>query len=124
MNKYRIDYGYGVADFYCDGEGDVIKQFYTCADACFGIRKSMISDPVVVGIYQDILLPLPYRTHSITHLLVHSGDEIAFDANHKQDGLHYWKIKDEWGDWCECETRGIYSADCEVHKYYYLKETT
>jgi len=119
MNRYKIDYGWSVADFWCSQSPElVIKEFYKCANACFGIRKSITIDPVILESHPHAELPPVYREKGITHLLMHSGDEIAFDATYRQDGNDYWKVKNEHDDWCSCPNRGEYNTGCEVHKWY------
>lgn len=39
MYKYTIDYGFGVATLWTPL--DPVERFYTLADTCFGIRKSI-----------------------------------------------------------------------------------
>lgn len=39
--KYKIDYGYGQATLYTPYIDDVENRFYTLANTCFGIRKSI-----------------------------------------------------------------------------------
>ena len=121
MNKVVIDYGDGAADFYCEASDpkQVEREFYACANHCFGIRKSIMRYEVR-GTYPNVDLPLPYRGHGATHFLSHHGDEILFDANHHQDehGLEYWKLHDESGDWCSCRERGKAQLDCTVHHFW------
>lgn len=118
MNKYKIHYGSGIAEFWCYQDRETaIREFSKCANACFGIRKSITIDPIVMSAYENAALPIPYREKGITHLLCHSGDEIAFDANFKQ-GHEYWKIKSEWDDWCSCAERGICDSSCNIHQAY------
>jgi len=125
MNRYRIDYGWGVATFWCN-QGDhetVVKEFYKCANSCFGIRKSITIDPEILHESCNAELPEEYQGLGITHLLFHSGDEIAFDSNFTENKHEYWKIRNEHEDWCQCPNLGEYSRSCEVHKWY-IKEKT
>lgn len=41
MTKYKINYGFGIATLYTAAK-DVENRFYTLANTCFGIRKSII----------------------------------------------------------------------------------
>ena len=120
MNKYTIDYGYNVATLYTESPKEkVIFEFYKCANACFGIRKSITEEPKITMVSVSEL-PKKYQGKGVTHLLIHNppiADYIAFDANFVEDGFRYWKVIDEWGDECVCE-RGTYSPYCEVHKHY------
>lgn len=121
MKRYKINYGWSIAEFWTESpEGEVISEFYKCANACFGIRKSITREPSIID-QRDAPLPPEYQGKGVTHLLIHNppiADEIAFDARFSEDnGLFYWKVIDEWGDECTCE-RGTYSEWCEVHKGY------
>lgn len=40
MTKYRINYGFGVAELYTPYDPE--ERFYTLANTCFGIRKSIM----------------------------------------------------------------------------------
>jgi hypothetical protein len=121
MNKYSIDYGGGIAEFYCEATEprEVEREFHACANHCFGIRKSIMRYSVRAT-YKGVELPLPYRGHGATHFLSHHGDEILFDARFHQDesGLEYWKLHVEGGGWCSCKERGKPQLDCEVHHFW------
>lgn len=122
---YYIDYEYGKAELWLRtkpaDERAAEREFMRCANACFGIRKS-IGDIRFTGTGLDDHLPDDLnqpRARSATHVLIHSGgDEIVFDAAHEVDGLYFWKLKSEWGDWCTCSTLGTPELACEVHHLY------
>jgi hypothetical protein len=140
MNKYVIDYDYGVADFYTE-ESDppgtptdieitepmsisaVRREFYHCANACFGIRKSL-GDFHLKATYPGVLLPAPYEGHGGTHFLSHHGDEILFDSHYEQGFGEYWKLHIEGGGWCSCRERGKAQLDCEVHHFWVTDHDT
>lgn len=134
MNKYVIDYGYGTADFYTETTdppgtpadiqmhepmilSPVRSEFFKCAQACFGIRKSL-GDLQFLATYPMVLLPAPYEGHGGTHFLSHGGDEILFDSHYEQDTGEWWKIHAEGGDWCSCQERGKAQLDCSVHHFW------
>ncbi len=120
MNKYVIDYGYGVAQFYTEATdpAEVRREFYACANACFGIRKSLAGYEVVCS-FSSAALPLPYRGFEATHFLSHSGgDDILFDSRFQTLDGSLWKLRDERGDWCSCSQRGTPELACEVHHYF------
>lgn len=120
MKKYRIDYGWSVAEFYtASPEDKVLGEFSECANNCFGIRKSITRNPKIVASH-DADLPEKYLGKNVTHVLVHNypfPDEIAFDATRTQGDNQFWKVRDEWGDECTCEGNE-YSEHCGIHKYY------
>ncbi len=120
MNKYVIDYGYGTAHFYTEAadRAEVKREFFECANACFGIRKS-ISVYEVRCSFSSVKLPLPFWGHEATHFLSHSGgDDILFDCRFQTPGGGWWKLYSEWGEWCSCEGRGTPALSCEVHHFY------
>ena len=125
MNKYVIDYGYGTAQFYTEATDpvQVRREFYDCANACFGIRKSMSGYEVVCS-FSGVELPLPYRGHEATHFLSHSGgDDILFDSRLQTLDGRAWKLHHESGDWCSCAERGTPELSCDVHHYYVVTTT-
>lgn len=119
MHKYKIDYGYGVADFYTEAvdPAQVRREFHACANECFGIRKSL-DGYQVQETYRDVALPLPYRNHLATHFLSHHGDEILFDRTHSTPCGAGWKLHNESGEWCSCRERGVPELACEVHHFW------
>lgn len=117
MNKYTINYGYGVADFYCEAteEKRIITEFYNCANCCFGIRKSITREPSIEKQDHNVELPLPYRDKGATHFLSHGGgDQILFNFSHKFQNSP-WKLMNECGDWCSCKKLGRPDPSCAVH---------
>lgn len=121
MNKYVINYEYGVADFFTN-ETDVKKvlaEFHDCANECFGTRKSIGNTSISLA-YAGALLPLPYRGHDATHFLSHNGDEILFDRRVLLPGGEGWKLHNEWGDWCSCADLGTPALSCQVHHHFWV----
>lgn len=118
MNKFVIDYEYGVAEFWTAAGTDeaALADFYDCATECFGIRKSL-GDVKVTRRYPSAEMPLPYRGHGATHLLAFGGDEILFDRGHHTADGSGWKLRDGWGDWCSCRKRGTPELACKVHHF-------
>ena len=121
MNKYVIDYEYGVADFYTDASNpdDVRLEFHTAANRCFGIRKSLGGYRVLES-YQNVELPIPYRDKGGTHFLSHHGDEILFKYLGLPGDLDksWWKLHSEHGDWCSCKIEGVQELACSVHHFW------
>lgn len=119
MNKYRIDYGFGVAEFYTDATdpAQVRREFHACANECFGIRKSL-DGYEVVATYLGVGLPTEYRVTGATHLLIHGGDEILFDRSHSTPSGEGWKLYNESGERCSCQERGRPELACEVHHFW------
>ena len=82
--KYVIDYEYGIAKLYTSSE-DWEDRFYTLADQCFGIRKSIGE---VELIKTEDVEPLG-KIEGEYERLVHSGDLIIWNKEGE-------KIKSEW----------------------------
>ena len=82
--KHIIDYEFGKAHFITQSSDPkaVMREFYECANQCFGIRKSIGET--------NIIASHAFETDSLT-VLLHNGDSIIFDEQHE-------KIKDEWED--------------------------
>jgi len=122
VNKYVIDYEYGLADFYTEATDAkrVELEFRTAASCCFGIRKSL-GDYKLLKTYSDVALPIPYRDRDATHFLSHNRDEILFrrlgDEVTDRD-LSWWKLHDEHDDWCSCKEMGSPELTCSVHHFY------
>lgn len=118
FNEYVIDYGCGVASFWTrETEARAVQQeFYTAANNCLGIRKSLAGYRVTET-YRGALLPIPFRNANGMHLLTHSGDTILFDAATEFEG-DWWKLHTEYGNWCSCTTRGVPELACEAHHFY------
>ncbi len=119
MNKYVIDYEYGIADFFTEAtdEKEVRRKFYNCANCCFGIRKS-IGGYTVKETYLDVALPIPYRDKGGTQFLSHNGDEILFNDHFKTSNGEPWKLMNEHGDWCSCQEMGKEELSCNVHHFW------
>ena len=118
MNKFVVDYEYGVADFWTDSDDPkkVLSEFHTMASTCFGIRKSLGECRIVQG-YPRADLPLPFRGHDATHCLTHHGDEILFDDRYQTHDGEPWKLHD-FGNWCSCAQRGVAELSCSVHHFW------
>ena len=86
MYKYKIDYGFGIAVLYTPSE-DWERRFYTLANQCFGIRKSIMYAKLLnkTEDIRDNRLPGEYER------LEHNGDTIVWNENGE-------KIKSEWDD--------------------------
>ena len=82
--KYVIDYEYGIAKLYTPSE-DWEDRFYTLADQCFGIRKS-IGEVELVKI-EDV--EPKEKIEGEYERLEYSGDLIIWNKEGK-------KIKSEW----------------------------
>lgn len=86
MNKYIINYGFGIAILYTPSD-DWERRFYVLAEQCFGIRKS-IDEPYLIeaekGEPQHMLAGEYER-------LEHNGDVIVWNEVGE-------KIKSEWDD--------------------------
>lgn len=84
MNKYTINYGYGIAYLYTPSD-DWESRFYLLANQCFGIRKS-IDEPYLIKAEKcgpKYLLVGEYER------LEHDGDTIVWNEAGE-------KIKSEW----------------------------
>ena len=119
MNKFVIDYEYGIADFYTDASDDkeVLRQFWECASVCFGIRKSL-GETKIDTRYLGTDLPIPYRDKGGTQFLAHHGDEILFNDKYKTHDGKPWKLYNEHGEWCTCRKLGREELSCEVHHFW------
>jgi hypothetical protein len=97
MRKYTIDYGYGIAYFYTKQQVPelVMKEFYKAAYNCFGIRKSICGSPSIESV-EVTPLPAWMNTENVTHVLMHNGDEIIFNANQVDEQGEWIKLKSEW----------------------------
>lgn len=84
--KYIIDYEYGIARLYTPSD-DWEDRFYTLADQCFGIRKSIGEVELVKT--EDVK-PKDLREGEYERL-EHSGDLIIWNKEGE-------KIKSEWDD--------------------------
>ena len=84
--KYIIDYEYGIAKLYTPSE-DWKDRFYTLADQCFGIRKSIGNVELVKteNVKPKEMIENEYER------LEHSGDLIIWNKKGE-------KIKSEWDD--------------------------
>lgn len=124
MNKFEIDYEYGIADWWTTSAPElVLREFNVAANCCFGLRKSL-GDTRIRASFENVAPPLPYRegdtlalSHGATHLLTHSGDEILFDFAHATADGDPWKLRDQ-GDWCSCKVRGQAELACSVHHFW------
>lgn len=83
---YIINYGFGVARLYTPHE-DWSARFFTLADQCFGIRKSIKCAQLIDSRMEEPENPLPDEYERLEH----DGDVIVWNA----DGE---KIKSEWDD--------------------------
>jgi len=119
MNKHKINYGYGIADFWTEATDpkQIEDEFYELANCCFGIRKSLAGYSLEQT-YENVELPLPYRNQEATNLLSHHGDDILFDRRYKCPDGTPWKLHNEHGDWCSCKERGKPELSCEVHHFW------
>lgn len=85
--KYTIDYEYGQATLYTPSS-DWEDRFFSLANQCFGIRKSIGETTLISS--ADEPLPEPWSRFTGAHeMLMHSGDTIIWNA----DGE---KILSEW----------------------------
>ena len=93
MTKHTIDYEFGKAEFYTyqSDANKALEEFYSAANTCFGIRKS-IGDTEVLKTEPSELPETFSKFKGVTHALLHHGDSILFD-NTKGD---WRKIKSEW----------------------------
>lgn len=84
MNKYTIDYEYGVARLYTPSE-DWEDRFYDLAGQCFGIKKSIGNVKLIKKEKEQ-----PHdKIYFEYERLEHSGDTIIWNDKGK-------KIKNEW----------------------------
>ena len=86
INKYVIDYKNGIARLYTPSH-DWEDRFYTLANQCFGIRKSIDCEYVKLIEMSEINFEPEY--YEEYERLEHSGDVIVW--NEKGE-----KIKSEW----------------------------
>lgn len=119
MNKFVINYTYGVANFFTEKKDhkEVMREFYRCAMSCFGIRKS-VSDPVIKKEYLDIELPLNFRDQGGNVVLTFSGDAYLFDMEHETHSGEPWKLATGNNEWCSCKERGEEELSCSVHHFW------
>jgi hypothetical protein len=92
--KYTIDYGFGVAILYTPHDPE--KRFYTLANTCFGIRKSIAGCDIIKT--EDVPSPNPGCER-----LEFNGDVYIW----REDGARKmlepeWAADDDWDtDYCE-----------------------
>lgn len=90
--KYTIDYGFGKAILYTPY--DAVERFYTLADTCFGIRKSIM---------QCVILKAEDTPCEDFERLEFNGDVYVW----REDGARKmiapsWAADEEWDtDYCE-----------------------
>jgi hypothetical protein len=78
--KYTINYGFGTAVLYTPSE-DWKERFYTLANQCFGIRKSITIDPELVK-HEDAKPKIMLRNEY--ERLEHSGDVVVWNKKGKK----------------------------------------
>ena len=89
-NYARIDYGYGIAQFWGDFTADNIEQkFMHYANQCFGIRKSICDFKLLLLEPAKFPPVFGVKPNRIAAVLKHSGDTIVW-------GKKGHKIKSEW----------------------------
>lgn len=74
INKYKIDYTFGVAKLYTPSE-DWKKRFYDLANQCFGIRKSI----GYVSLISKVKEEPKYKIEGEYERLEHNGDVIVWN---------------------------------------------
>lgn len=86
MNKYTINYGFGIAILYTPSS-EWESRFYCLAEQCFGIRKSIACAILISQKKEEPqdMLPGEYER------LEHDGDVIIWNGSGE-------KIKSEWDD--------------------------
>lgn len=90
MKKYVIDYGFGKAYLYTPY--DCEKRFYTLANTCFGIRKSIM--------YCNILKTEDVECNDFERLEF-NGDIYVWDKDGRRKMIEPWP-DEEWDDYyCE-----------------------
>lgn len=124
MNKYEIDFGYGRAQLWTTAPNDeaALADFWTAANKCFGIRKSITADPRVSISYGEVGLPADAIfvgvPEEVIVVLTHGwGDRIVFRRDITFDG-GFWKLRSEWDDVCSCREHGKPELSCEVHEWW------
>lgn len=114
--EFFVNYEYGEARLLTKTEdgATALREFYACANECFGIRKS-IGRTTITRIGRDVELPEEFRGRGGTHFLSHHGDRILFDRSVKTPTGREWKLIDEFENVCACPVRGTPSQECDIH---------
>lgn len=86
INKYTIDYQYGIANLYTPSE-KWEDRFYDLADQCFGIRKSIGQVRLISKTEENP----KYKLVGEYERIEHNGDLIVWNKKGE-------KIKSEWDD--------------------------
>ena len=89
--KYTIDYGYGFATLYTPFK-EVEERFYTLANTCFGIRKSIMGFEII---------STEEETCDDFERLEFNGDEYVWNEDGARKMLSPWP--DECWDYDYCE---------------------
>jgi hypothetical protein len=80
-NFARINYGFGQALFWGAFTRETVEEeFYTYANQCFGIRKSIAGCDVREFRAEPMPEVFGCKPEEITTLLEHNGDTIAWNA--------------------------------------------
>lgn len=89
MNKYIIDYDFGMAILYTPVEEPlVISHFQYLANQCFEIRKSAGYIKLLQVSTEE--MPKPWiLLKDATHMLAHNGDVIIWDSKGNKINSEY-----------------------------------